>query len=589
MLGEKEFLEARTAIDRSAFTQFKLARGISSKDREAASAAYAEFCKLRLLDAPELRTLCLSALEESRGPRRTGAEPFPATLWLGGARDAHGGRAFTGSLRAFAEVLLPERTKQVNPAHDPKRGGWVLEPTTNPEGRRTNEHTLAVHALFLDCDSTGEWYSLLGALADLELAHVAYQSGGWSPTTPKWRIVLPLSKPHDTSDEAGRVRWKLAYNHARVVFGCLAGLSGHGFDPATETPCCPWFLTERRSAADPPRQIVWRPGHSLDLGMLIAELPHCAEPVVEEREYIQADPLSLDAAKFEEIVDALSAATAHVPHGRRDIYLAMPAVLLQRGLSPDDVRKVVEEVSARYPRVHPDKHADNMHNAETTITKWESEGPSARITQIGTLQNLAPEVAAAFDLVLPDLTKQSYVETLSAQLGVAAQSMKAPELPTPLAPTPVQYIAETAPAKIPVKPVKRRGTWTPLEKRLAKAAKRLRKHKLADRQFEGLLMLATLQRLPLPTTDPAELHALVLKLSRSIGYQLSDITWMEALELMSPTLLVMDFTKSTEKVRAAEVAFYEGKGARGKAKLKKEKKKMAEQERRAANAWESAR
>lgn len=571
--GEIAFSTAREAVSRRAFTQFKQQHGVDPKDRAAVSGAYAEFCRLQLLSDPHLRAFAVEVLEESSGALLTGNEPFPAVLWMHGATRTHGGRAFKGTLHQFSNLLLHERAKVVAP----KRSGWVLEPVTNPEGRRTNECTLAVHALFLDCDGAGEWEGLLGALGDLDLFHIAYQSGGWTPATPKWRVVLPLAKPFDTSTPELQERWKAAYNAARVLFGALGDLTGHGFDPATETPCCPWFLTEKREAGDPERIITGQRGRALDLETLLSLVP--APPAVnhDEREYAAVAPLLIDAVKFEEIVDALSAATAHVPSGRRDIYMAMPAVLLQRGICPDDTRRIVEEVSLRYPRIHKEKHADNMHCAETTIGKWESEGAAARITQIGTLQSLAPEVAAAFDEVLPDLARQAMADAIKEQLGEMVSSLAAAPVMTATSPAPVVYSSEPTVSKVPAKPAKR-PKMTAAEKKMSTAAKRLRKHKNTDRQIEGLLMLSVLQRLPLPAKTSDELTKLVLKLARAIGYQMADITWTEAMELMSPTLLVTDFTQSATKVQAAEKAFYEGRGARGRAKAKKEKKKLAERE-----------
>jgi len=565
------FLLAREAVSRSAFTKFKKTVG----------GDIAAFRQLRPLDDERLRTLSRFALSAARGPWLTGAEPFPARLWMGGASSTHNGRAFLGTLRQFAELLLPERAR----ALAPKRDGWVIEPTTNPEGRRKNVNTLAVHALFLDCDDTGEWEWLLYELAGLNLAHVAYQSGGWSPTTPKWRAVLPLARAFDTSSPDKQVAWKGIYNHVRVACGSLARLSSVGFDPATETPCCPWFLTEKRAATDPERRIVWRPGHALDLDALVNVLPPTPVEEIEIGEYTKAAPLSIDEEKFEQIVDALSASTSHVPTGRRDIYLAMPAVMLNRGVQPDDVRRIVEEVSSRYPRVHADKHADNMHNAETTIARWEAEGPSARITQIGTLQALAPEVAAALDEVLPDLEAKAMEEAVFISLGD-----KVTPAPTP---APLRVVPSTAiylppdPPSAPVPAPKKRTKLSPLGKKLSPLAKRLTKHKLAERRIEGGLMLLVLHGKPLPTASTREsVDEIVCKLSRALGYNLKDATWLDALALMSPTLLSMDFTQSEERVRAAEAAFWEGRRQRNKTTAKVKKRKLADQERRAASAWE---
>ena len=217
---EQAFLQARARTGRDAFTLFKKAENVDGHDAAAVAAAADRFRALPLLHDPALRNRCYEALSAATGSLRTGTEPFPATVWTHGAEHTHGGRPFLGSLRDFAERILPARAREIAP----KRSGWVVEPTTNPAGRRTNEETQAVHALFLDCDNTGPWDPLLDVLDRLDYCYIAYQSGGWTPTTPKWRLVLPLQAPHITTTEAGRDTWRSIYAHARVVFGAVAQL-----------------------------------------------------------------------------------------------------------------------------------------------------------------------------------------------------------------------------------------------------------------------------------------------------------------------------------------------------------------------------
>lgn len=335
-------------------------------------------------------------LAQSRGRCITQAEPFPAVIWTGGATDTDDGREFKGNLGHFV-MLLTERATKIAP----KREGWVLEPVTNPQGIRKNENTLAMHALFLDCDGTGHPTHLLQTLDYLGYAYVCYQSGGYTSAKPKWRIVLPLDRPYNTSSEIGRRQWKTLYNHCRVVFGSVAQLISIGFDPATETPCCPWFLTEKRDVADPVRQIFWREGHSLDLISFALALPEWNDEDADHDDnegHVVAERVALDDDRLEEIVSTLARATNRVSSGRRDIYLSLPGVLLDRGIEASLVLKIVTEVSVRYPRHHPEKHADNIHCAKTTISKWEGNGA---VTRIGTLNSVAPEVALAVDEVLP--------------------------------------------------------------------------------------------------------------------------------------------------------------------------------------------
>lgn len=561
---EAIFAAARDSVDRGAWSRWCSERGISRKDPRAA-AAHEEWRRSPLLLRPALQSVARKILGAALGGWRTGDERFPAEIWTDGATHTDGSRPFLGTMRDFAERILVHRASVVAP----KRTGWVLEPTTNPAGRRTNECTVAMHALFLDCDGTGEWHRTLEVLRGLGLAHVAYQSGGWTPTEPKWRLVLPLNAPHDTTAETGRESWKAIYNCARVAFGSVGELLGPGFDPATDTPCCPWFLTERRAPQDPPRQIVWQPGHAIDLVALAAILPAKAESR-ETGERAPVETISIAEEHFERIVDALSASTAHVPMGRRDIYLAMPAVLLNRGVAPDDVRAIVAEVSSRYPRQHADKHADNMHCVETTITRWEREGSKARITQIGTLQALAPEVAAALDEVLPDPGAEILEEAVTRSLEMVpavkvGQSARA--LPQPTAPR------------------GRRGKLSPLKRKLASVAKRLQKNRVSDRRVEGILIACAVSCVPLPQDGPDGVNALACKLARALGYNLpTDVPWLEALDVMAPTLMGTVFMQSVELVAAAERAFWEGRGSANRGKMKREKRRIAEQEKMAERA-----
>ena len=582
----QHFLAVQQQVDRSAFNRFKKSRGVATGDAEGAREAFEAFQQLRPLDDDALRYLARNQLLRSFGEQLDGGEPFPGTLWLHGARHVKNGRPFLGSLRSFAGLLLPERAKAVNPPEDPKRGGWVFEPTTNPTGVRENVATVSMHALFLDCDSSGEWDWLRYELSQLQLCHIVYQSGGWTPATPKWRAVLPLARPFDVSTEEKRDAWKVAYNHARVLFGALGRLDGVGFDPATETPCNPWFLTERRTSGDAERSVAWRPGRALDLELLSSLLP---TPVVATREDVNRETLariSITEERFEEIVDALTAATTHVPAGRRDIYLAMPAVLLNRGLEPDDVRRIVAEVSSRYPRLHKDKHEDNLHCAETTIARWEEEGAGARITQIGTLQAHAPEVAAALDEVIPNPSDKGMLDAITAQLGDRIQPQTSAPPAPPLAfgtPVAAPVLPESTQPRAPGEPVrqllqtpkKKRTKMSPLAKKLGPIAKKLTEHKINDRKIEGGLLLIMLRQEPLPGNafDAAK------KLAGALGYRLAtDTTWLQALELMGPSLLLTGIAQSAELVKQLEAAFVEGRGRREKSENKRRAKRREEQE-----------
>ncbi len=562
---EAAFTFARAATDRGAALRFFQSEGIDLKNQAALDEARRHWAQLPLLLAPELCTIAVRALVAARGRRVDGEQRFPAVLWLGGATNTKGGREFLGTAAQFVK-LLQDRSRVVAP----KREGWVIEPTTNPKGRRTNEETHAVHALFLDCDGTGSWDRLRIALDSLDYSYIVYQSGGWTAASPKWRVVLPLSTPHDTMTEAGQLAWKMIYNHARVVLGATAGLLSVGFDPATETPCCPWFLTEKRETTDPVRQISARlAGHSLDLVSLALSLPEAPDEEQKTPDDVVrlVSERSLDDAKLSEIIDALAAVTNHVPAGRRELYLALPGALLDRGVQPDDVIAIVEMVSLSYPRRHADKHADNMHNARTTIGKWHSK---THYTRIGTLQAAAPLVAAALDRVLPGIGDQ-LSETTKQMLDAITPAPPVPPAPTFTVVSSSMLSVATPPAALPQ--VKRRIRRAGVAKKISPIATTLRGSKKNDFAIAGVVLTCCLDGQPIPRsplTSEDQVDEMIISAMSVLGRRLPAATrWGEILDFAGQTLGLMGFAQSVSRMAAAERAFYEGQGKRNQANMKK--------------------
>ena len=350
------------------------------------------------LGSPKVQAVALEALKLSLGPTLSGDELFPATFWRGGVTQTYDGEPFLGSTSTFAHFLR-RRAEVVAP----KRTGWVVTPTDNSDGHRCNESTEAVHALFLDCDGRGTPDVLLALLDSLGVAHVFYESGGHTPEVPKWRLVLPLARPWPCPDESAREAWREAYSTARTVFGALGDLLGEGFDATTDTGAAPLFLTERRIPDAPERRVLWHPGRALDLQVMVAALPPREAPVrVAEREPRVARRSNI---KVDAIVEALLGPMTAILEGRRDLYLCLPGALLDKGVSPDDVLAIVEEVSLACPgdpglsdREVDDRHAEHLHCARTTISRHES---GSTYTRIGTLMERWPEVAQAVDRALP--------------------------------------------------------------------------------------------------------------------------------------------------------------------------------------------
>jgi hypothetical protein len=395
------FLTARRNTDRSAAQRWLKAQGLPDT-AEAKQAALARWGAVRHYADPALRELAWGALRGSLGHLVGSETPFPCMVWYGGASDTYGGSKFTGTIADYVEHVLVARSREIAP----KRTGWVVTPTSCTDGHRTNASTTAVHALNLDCDGRGSWDKLLAALDTLGLCRVAYQSGGWTAQTPKWHVILPLARPFDTSTPEKIEAWKSAYNSARVVLGAVAELPGEGFDPTVETPSIPIFITERRAEEDPDRVVVHRWGAALDLDALVGALP-----VVEELEEARstrsaAAPVTLDDGRLEKIVAILEAPMSKILSGRRDLYMAIPGALLDRGVQPDDVRTIVAELSLRcsgdpsYTATEVEaRHKQHVHDCDTTIDKFES---GEHYTRIGTVNERWPEVAEAIDEALPD-------------------------------------------------------------------------------------------------------------------------------------------------------------------------------------------
>jgi len=380
-----------------------------------------------------LRSTSKSVLVESCGPLVLENTPFEAMIWYGGATDSYAGHRFTGSFKQFIDYVLVARSKEISP----KRCGWVVTPTSNINGHRTNASTTAMHALNLDCDGRGEWSRLISILESVGLAYIAYQSGGWKIGEPKWHLLLPLAAPFVTTTQEKISTWKTLYHHARVLLGSLAELTGEGFDPTCETPCQPVFITERREEVDPPRQVIWRTGCALDLMGLAALLPSVDDEAVPE--YAAAEERDLGSEDLERIVATLVVPMSKIFSGRRDLYLCLPGALLDRGVAPDAVLTVVEEISRRCPgdtrytaAEVAEKHREHMHCARTTVSKYEA---SETYTRIGTLSASWPEVAFAIDEALPDqrlLLMRALVEKMATAKAAAKASAPGPTYVAPV-------------------------------------------------------------------------------------------------------------------------------------------------------------
>ena len=481
-----------------------LSRALESTNRKAVAAK--KVASDPLTD-PVLVELARRAMGESLGNPVDESSAFPLTVWRGGAshtgkpvwvkdgkfvepgtegaekREGVPGVTFAGNISTFMKIL-DQRSKIVVE----KKRGWVVEPTTTKSGKRTNEDTLTMNSLFLDCDANGEWDKTLASLKSLDFSYIAYQSSGYQPKSPKWRVVLPLSCPFPVTDDRGRASWKKLYHRCRVLVGALGELKEEGFDPRTDSSSIPWFLLERRSPSDELRKFHFHPGRSLDLTALAMALPVIEEAEEKVEHYVReesedVDSEIMDDERFDEIVRELSLVVNHVPKGRRDLYLSMPGVMLDRGLHRDDVLGICTEVSASYPRKHADKHADNVHNCKTTIAKFLAKDPT--YTRIGTLQAAFPDVAKVLDRLLPNALDQAISEAVTAGILMGEVVREAPRPPAGLV-QPASW-AKTGAVDVVVGDVKKEETTKVKEKIEKRSTVLLRKklEKLVEEKLES--------------------------------------------------------------------------------------------------------
>lgn len=376
---------------------------MATGDATATELAKGKFRELRLLSDSALVDLARGVLAVSLAQPTNDLTTFTATVWRGkyDIGDEVPGTRVNSTLGEFVS-WLQQRALVVAP----KGTGYVCCPTVNRDGRRVNVSTEAMTALNLDADEAGEWHALLDELEKIGLSYVAYRSGGHRDGKPKWHILIPFARPFDTSSPEKIVFWKSAYNSARVLFGALADLRGEGFDPTVETPCAPVFITERRNEADSPREVRWYPGRALDIDAMVAALPQVEDESVMPSLRSRAAVERVGESGVDRIVDMLLPPMQAILSGRRDLYLALPGALLDRGVAPEDVRSIVEDLSSNCQGDPSNtsheiraKHREHLHCADTTISKWEA---GEEYTRIGTIAGRWPDVARAIDAALPD-------------------------------------------------------------------------------------------------------------------------------------------------------------------------------------------
>ena len=275
------FARARFLSDRKAFNRFLREHHVDPADNTAKDAVRAEFGKLWPLRDTHVRSLAIEALTLARGMAPTSTV---WTVWPSVYQTACGWRMETG-WTSFCH-WHSDQAAQVSA----KGEGSAWAPVTTIDGYRDNSGVTSITQAVLDCDAQGEWDNLLAELDRLGMAFLAHQTGGWTPTTPKWRVILPLALPFPIASQADVDRWKSTYATVRAALGSIAWLASVGFDPATDAPSHPWFPGSRRDLSAPIRRGHYRTGWTLDIDKLVAALPQ-----VEAITHQVGDALHLDS------------------------------------------------------------------------------------------------------------------------------------------------------------------------------------------------------------------------------------------------------------------------------------------------------
>lgn len=107
---------------------------------------------------------------------------------------------------------------------------------------------------------------------------------------------------------------------------------------------------------------------------------------------------------LDQVVDGLIGPISEigVGGGRHRLYLHLSGALLDRGVPPDDLERVVETLSLQAGVDEPSEIRDRLAGARTTLNMFKTGVP---YTRIGELQALHAPVAQALDRVLPDRVK----------------------------------------------------------------------------------------------------------------------------------------------------------------------------------------
>lgn len=310
-------------------------------------------------------------------------------------------------------TLLRQRTLEVAKKGD----GLIVHFSTNPSGARDNESTDALHALVFDCDGRGEWETLLCNLEVMGVGYIAYQSGGWTPECPKWRVVLPLATPYDCRTEAAKRAWNDFYHRAALIFGSLAQLRYKGFDRNTNAVANNWYLTERRSTEAPPREVRHHDGASLDLVRFALGLPEIEERVRQRSRgpALDIEESGITAEERELLIFGLSEILDGMRHDRRLLCFHLADALVDYGIPIADVYDIIEELWSSYaPEVQ-----EAAKRIVMQVEKGWEDGSKTMGQQSGALKTHFPEAMEALELALPDRVADRYEAWLARQQELA--------------------------------------------------------------------------------------------------------------------------------------------------------------------------
>lgn len=269
-IADKTWRNALRSVSRNALGNFISAKAqpekLSAQELKAQKKDLkANFLATRYLDDPDLVASSKAAILSSTGPV---PDKFALMAWPN-PYEATRGLQLSVEWEELVETHKVACREVVE-----KHRGHVYSAVRNTSGHRRNRDTVEISLVILDADDVGGYIRLVLWMRQSGLAFIVHESATHQEGKPKFRLLIPLVSPSKVGTEESKARWKGAYQCLRLLLGAIAGLTGHGFDPACEPVSHPFFFGSRTTEQAPPRKVHWSNGLALDLEALLGKLPY---------------------------------------------------------------------------------------------------------------------------------------------------------------------------------------------------------------------------------------------------------------------------------------------------------------------------